>query len=235
MNRFFLNKEINKDEQIIIEGDNFHHCIIVLKHKVGDNILVFDKKEDEFLCKIIGIKKESMMIQAQYLRPKKTVNEPDINVYQSIPKGKTIENIIEKSVELGVKEFIPIISSRTIKKSREVKERWLEIVKTATKQCGRNDIMKIHEPLQYSDIFKKNNSGLKIIFYENSKNKINHEILEPNKNISLIIGPEGGFTNEEIILANNNGFIDMSLGNTVLKSNTALILGVGIIKLICSP
>ena len=100
-------------------------------------------------------------IQAQYLRPKETINEPDINVYQSIPKGKTIENIIEKSVELGVKEFIPIISSRTIKKSLEVKERWLEIVKTATKQCGRNDIMKIHEPLQYSDIFKKIIRGLK--------------------------------------------------------------------------
>ena len=235
MNRFFVDKKIKKDREIKIEGKNFHHCIVVLKHRVDDNILIFDIEENEFFCKIIDIKKTFMLINVEYLRPKKNQNEPNIIVYQSIPKGKSIEDIIEKSVELGVKEFIPVISARTIKRSNEVKKRWLEIIKTATKQCGRSDIMNISEPIAYSDIFINNSSELKIIFYENSLNKITKELFKPIKNISIVIGPEGGFTEEEVTLANKNGFIDLSLGDTVLRSSTALILSIGMTKLICTP
>lgn len=234
MNRFFIDHELNKDEEIKVEGQNFHHCINVLKHKVGDNILFFDIKEDEFFCKIIDIKKTFMTVQVQYLQPRRSRNEPKIIAYQSIPKGKVIEDIIEKSVELGVNEFIPVISTRTIKRSLEIKKRWYEIIKTATKQCGRNDIMKIREPIPYTEIFKESNCELKIIFYENSENKITKKLFKPISSVSIIIGPEGGFTNDEIQMANQNGFIDLSLGNTVLKSNTALILSIGITKLICS-
>ncbi|NSW88844.1 16S rRNA (uracil(1498)-N(3))-methyltransferase [bacterium] len=234
MNRFFIDKTIKEDEEIKIDGKNFHHCIVVLKNKIGDNILIFDAEENEFFSKITDIKKNYMIIQVQYLRPKKENNEPDITIYQSIPKGKVIEEIIEKSVELGVKEFIPIISARTIKRSNEVKERWIKIIETATKQCGRSDIMRIDNPIPYEDIFANNNSGLKIIFYENSKNKITKKLFKPQKNISIIVGPEGGFTNNEIKLANDNGFLDLSLGSTVLRSSTALILSIGITKLICS-
>ena len=94
--------------------------------------------------------------------------------------------------------------------------------------------MKISEPIGYQDIFGKNNSALKIIFYENSKNKITKKLFEPIKDVSIIIGPEGGFTHDEITLANENEFIDLSLGDTVLRSSTALILSIGITKLICS-
>jgi 16S rRNA (uracil1498-N3)-methyltransferase len=234
MNRFFIDKKIKKDQEIRVEGENFHHCIVVLKHRVDDDILIFDIDENEFFCKILEIKKTFMLVQVQYLHPKKNTNEPNIKVYQSIPKGKSIEDIIEKSVELGVKEFIPVISARTIKRSKEIKKRWLEIIKTATKQCGRTDLMKISEPIGYQDIFCKNNSALKIIFYENSKNKITKKLFVPIKDVSIIIGPEGGFTQDEVTLANENEFIDLSLGDTVLRSSTALILSIGITKLICS-
>ena len=95
--------------------------------------------------------------------------------------------------------------------------------------------MNISEPITYSDIFINNSSELKIIFYENSLNKITKELFKPIKNISIVIGPEGGFTEEEVTLANKNGFIDLSLGDTVLRSSTALILSIGMTKLICTP
>ena len=97
MNRFFIDKKIKKDQEIRVEGENFHHCIVVLKHRVDDDILIFDIDENEFFCKILEIKKTFMLVQVQYLRPKKNTNEPNIKVYQSIPKGKSIEDIIEKS------------------------------------------------------------------------------------------------------------------------------------------
>jgi 16S rRNA (uracil1498-N3)-methyltransferase len=127
-----------------------------------------------------------------------------------------------------------VVSERTIKKPEQVKKRWLDIVESATKQCGRNDFMKILEPIPYSDIFADSKSDLKIIFYENSATKI-YECsfaAKDRKNISIIVGPEGGFSEKEISLANENDFIDISLGNTVLKSTTALILGIGLIKMI---
>jgi 16S rRNA (uracil1498-N3)-methyltransferase len=233
MNRFFVDKKINRDQELKIEGDNFHHCITVLKHKVGDNIIVFDKTENEFFCKIVEIKKKHLTAEVQYLIPQKGLG-CNIDVYQCLPKGKAIEDIIEKAVELGVKRLIPVVSERTIKKPEQVKKRWLDIVESATKQCGRNDFMKILEPIPYSDIFADSKSDLKIIFYENSATKI-YECsfaAKDRKNISIIVGPEGGFSEKEISLANENDFIDISLGNTVLKSTTALILGIGLIKMI---
>ena len=92
--------------------------------------------------------------------------------------------------------------------------------------------MEILEPISYSDIFRDNKSDLKIIFYENSKNKITKVSFDKPDSISIIIGPEGGFSNKEVGLARDNDFIDVSLGNTVLKSTTALILGVGLVKMI---
>ena len=234
MNRFYVDKKLKKDEELKIEVENFHHCITVLKHRSNDNIIIFDKDENEFFCKIIKVHKEHMVVETQYLRPKSSTQQLELKVYQSIPKGRAIEEIIEKSVELGVKEFTPVISSRTIKRSNEVKKRWFEIIKTSTKQCGRSDLMTISEPISYSDIFDKKNSELNIIFYENSQNRITKELFRPIKDVSIIIGPEGGFSRDEINLANKNGFVDLSLGNTILRSSTALILGIGITKLICS-
>ena len=233
MNRFFVDKKINRDQELKIEGDNFHHCIIVLKHKVGDNIIVFDNTQSEYYCKIIEVKKAYFLVEIQYLIPEKEPG-PKINVYQCLPKGKAIEEIIEKSVELGVTRLIPVVSERTIKKPEQVKKRWLDIVKSATKQCGRNDLMEILEPVPYLDIFLDNKSDLKIIFYENSTNSINNDSFKNAKDISIIIGPEGGFSEKEIALAQTNGFLDVSLGNTVLKSTTALILGVGLTKMVIS-
>ena len=231
MNRFFVDKKINRDQELKIEGENFHHCITVLKHKISDNIIIFDNKENEFFCKIVEIKKKYLTVEVQYLIPQKELG-CNIDVYQCLPKGKAIEDIIEKSVELGVKRLIPVVSERTIKKPEQVKKRWLDIAESATKQCGRNDFMEILEPISYSDIFRDNKSDLKIIFYENSKNKITKVSFDKPDSISIIIGPEGGFSNKEVGLARDNDFIDVSLGNTVLKSTTALILGVGLVKMI---
>ena len=84
MNRFFVDKKINRDQELKIEGDNFHHCITVLKHKIGDNIVIFDNTENEYHCKIIGIKKTHFLVEIQYLIPKKEA-EPEIHVYQCLP------------------------------------------------------------------------------------------------------------------------------------------------------
>ena len=233
MNRFFVDKKINRDQELKIEGDNFHHCITVLKHKIGDNIVIFDNTENEYHCKIIGIKKTHFLVEIQYLIPKKEA-KPEIHVYQCIPKGKAIEDIIEKSVELGVSTLVPVVSERTIKKSKEVKKRWLDIIESATKQCGRNDFMKISEPIPFFEIFENDKSDLNIIFYENSENRIHNCSFRTKEieEISIVIGPEGGFSEKEISMAKTNDFIDISLGNTVLKSTTALILGVGLVKMV---
>jgi len=233
MNRFFVNKKIVRDQELMIEGENFHHCITVLKHRVGDNILIFDNVENEYYCKIIGIKKSNFSVKIQYLVPKKETG-PKIHVYQCLPKGKAIEEIIERSVELGVRSLTPVVSERTIKKPREIKKRWLDIIESATKQCGRNDLMEICEPMAFVEIFAGNNSDLKIIFYENSNNPISKSKFKFKDigDISIIIGPEGGFSKEEVSFAISNEFLDFSLGDTILKSTTALILGVGLVDLI---
>ena len=87
MNRFFVDKKINRDQELKIEGDNFHHCIIVLKHKVGDNIIVFDNTQSEYHCKIIEVKKAYCLVEIQYLIPKKE-SGPKIHVSSAYLKEK---------------------------------------------------------------------------------------------------------------------------------------------------
>ncbi|MCS7244972.1 MAG: 16S rRNA (uracil(1498)-N(3))-methyltransferase [candidate division WOR-3 bacterium] len=206
-----------------IKDDEFYHLVKVLRYGLGQKVLVFDGNGNEYVCEIVEIEKNS----AKLRKIEKLENrEYDFNIAiaQSIIKKESFEFFLEKIVEVGIKEIFPIITEFSVVKPRDLKERWQKIIINACKQSGRQIIPKLNNIKTLRQIIDiSENYELKLFGSLNSK----RNILEYKKKVSstlIIIGPEGGLSvNEEKILK-ENGFYDFSLGNFILRSETAAIV-----------
>jgi 16S rRNA (uracil1498-N3)-methyltransferase len=210
-----------------IEGEEFHHLYNVLRHNVGDKILAFDGKLNEYLCEIVEIQKN----RARIKKIEKIENiEYDFNIAiaPALIKKENFELMLEKVVEIGVKEIYPIITKYSVVKIREKKERWEKIILNACKQSHRQIIPKLHNILTLNEIAQiSKNYSLKL--FANPKSSRNLFSFEKANNVIILIGPEGGFSEEEENYLKSNGFFDFSLGNFILRSETAAIVSVGLI------
>ncbi len=238
--RFFINKKIEKDEKEILISDTnqIHQISKVLRKKQGDIIFILDNSGFEYECQIRQLVKKMLLLKI--VSRKKNKNEPKVKValYQSLIKKNKMEFVFEKCTEIGVSEFHPIISDRSVKLSLN-KKRAETILKEATEQSQRGKIPELFLP----EYFKKainniSSDNLNIIFHEKSEEldfidflfKKSKTLKDVDK-INLFIGPEGGFSEEEIDIATKRGFFVVSLGKRVLRSETASILSSGAILL----
>ncbi len=237
-----------KDNHIEIKGDTAHYIVSVLRHKKGDNLILFNSNNDYFEAKITGLHKKKVALTVKTLSPPETESPLDIVLCQSLLKGYKMDIVVQKATELGVKEIIPLITERSqIQYTRKV-ERWRKIATEASRQSGRIFIPHISLPAKFPDNIKSiNKSGSKgVIFYEpmdqrdqvstfdlthsqelNRKkyNDINEVFMPEYKTqkMYILIGPEGGFTTEEINLSRENSFNVLSLGKRILRAETAAI------------
>ena len=231
MRRFYFQGQIKIDTVIKIENELFNHIVNVVKIKKDENFIIFNSESGNYFCVLKNIEKRFGEAKVLYKIPENEKNSSKISVYQCIPKGNILNEIIERNVELGVTEFTPIISERTIKRTKELKQRWFEIIKNSTEQCGRTDLMKINSPIMFNEIFNNDIQGKRLICYENSENLIDIANLKGFNDFHIILGPEGGFTLSEIERASEKGFESVSLGQNILKCLTANILVVGFISI----
>ena len=224
-------KYFSKEENLIeIKGKEVKH-IQVLRYNIGDMIII-----NEYVCKIL--KMHSNYIELEIVSNAKKQGEPNINLtlFVAALKGDKMDLVIQKAVELGVKKIIPFISTNTVVKLDEKakikkRQKYQIIANEACKQCGRTDLVEIRDILTFNDItelFKEND--INIFAYENEQNKLSlHETMEYTKkkgykNISVIIGPEGGFTELEAKNIKNCEEVKcISLGSRILRAETAVI------------
>ncbi|MCP4481668.1 MAG: 16S rRNA (uracil(1498)-N(3))-methyltransferase [bacterium] len=236
----FIIKPINiKNNQIILttKDADFHHIFHVLRFKVGDKINFLSLENISYTTRVTSLTAtESVLkiLQEQILQKK-----DKFTLFQALPKNKKMDFIIEKAVELGVDEIVPLISQNVIIKTIKTTKlnRWQEIAIAATKQSGNPLIPKIHPPQSFSDAIKNiNQKSINLIGYENSKNALPSDLKQPlpknDKNIAinLIIGSEGGFTQTEIDNAKIMGWQNFRLKGNILRAETAPIVLISIIK-----
>jgi len=223
---------VDKQELPEITGPAVHHLRDVLRLKAGEAIDLLDGLGDIHHAKIITIGKER--ISCQILSTEKMLTEPAVKVTlaQALPKAAKMDLIIEKCTELGAAKFIPLITSRTEAKTAKL-ERWQKIAKAAAEQSGRAIIPEIKEQLKFEKLLKlRGEYDLALIPWElEQETKLKQALISkfPNSpirilqspNILIVIGPEGGFSTKEIDLAKANGFTPVSLGKTILRTETA--------------
>lgn len=224
MQEYFASNKKN-NEFILSEQDNFH-ISKVLRMKQGDHIIVIyeNEKYDCIVSFHNGVKIE--------INSKLDVNNElntKITLIYGLPKKDKFELVVQKSCELGVSEIVPFLAKRSIpvlddKNTSKKLERWNLIAKEACEQSKRNFPVKVTNPVNLKEILEYK-SELNLIAYEDLScegSKHLFELLNNNpKSVTIVVGPEGGFDRKEVEYLNVNGFISVSLGKRILRSETA--------------
>jgi 16S rRNA (uracil1498-N3)-methyltransferase len=239
MHRFYCpQKNIFKDKIIIDDLKELHHLKDVLRLKIGDKVTLFDEKGNEYICLIKEFKENLVILQILDKRSAKT-GKIKINVATAIPKKSKMDDIIDKLTQLGVDRIIPLETQRVIVKLDQNKKisrhlRWEKIAQSAAQQSHRCTLPVI-EPIRDIAEFLSDSAvyDLKLIPTLTGKRKNLKDIFAKTKakNILVLIGPEGDFTPEEVTLAKKSACIPVSLGDSVLRVETAAIAAVSFIKL----
>ena len=234
MPRFPINSSQITDNKAIITGDEFKHIVKVLRFGKNDSVTLFDELHIEHTGKIVSVNNKELEIEILHSDKSSKESFTDINLYQSVPKGSRIDLIVQKTTELGIKSITPMRTQRSIVQDSRKSDRWTRIAVEACKQCGRSEPTQIKEFSDFSDIIKQlPKDGLNLLFYENSGDTLNSFLKKLNTNyktINILIGPEGGFTTQEIDSAKQEGINIVGLGPRILRVETASIASVAVIQ-----
>jgi len=230
MNRFYAPFQAGL-KNIWIDSSESHHIIHVKRLKTGDNIVLFNGIGIECNAEIVEINGNKVRVEVNQYKTVNKENKVGIDIAFAIPKGKRSHFLIQKCTELGVRKLIPVNYARSVVKlkseSSEKIEKWRKIAIESSKQCGRNTITEISDVADFCNILENVGSCDLSIFACNQPDSNNlkntlQEHLKPN-NIISFIGPEGGFTSNEIEMAKNAGCEFVSLGQRTLRVETAAI------------
>ena len=221
--RFIIERKIENDEVFEIVGEEAKH-IFVLRNNVGDIIEVNDKK-----CEILDISKQTIKCKVVESAEVKGIPKVNITLYQALLKADKMEYVIQKAVELGVSKIVPFnrknVGVKWDEKDKIKKvERYNKISREASKQCGRSDIVDVCNVETFNNILteiKKHKTC--IVAYENETNSLKEFLRNNNEidEIAIIIGAEGGFDKKEIDMLLENGCMSISLGDRILRAETA--------------
>lgn len=233
MQRYFVT---NKESDIFtLSSDDSYHVITVMRMNLTDNIeIVYNEKL--YLGEIIEL---TPAVKAKIIKELEINNELSISVTiaQSLVNEQKMDYILQKTTELGVKEIIPYIASRSIikinnKENKKI-ERWQKIVKEASEQSKRNCVPVINNSMTLSNLVNLSDYDMKFLCTVNETSQNIKKVLSNlNRNVKMlfVIGPEGGFTKEEENKFIENGFISLSLGNSVLRTETASTFIMSVIR-----
>ncbi|MBQ4561486.1 MAG: 16S rRNA (uracil(1498)-N(3))-methyltransferase [Clostridia bacterium] len=231
MPRFFVTPDAVGEGIITITGSDVNHIKNVLRMQAGDRIEICDGRGNDYACVISSLDRDSVLLDIEKCIPSDTELERKIYLFQGLPKSDKMELIIQKAVELGVYEIVPTVTSRCIvkidaKKEEKKTARWQQISESAAKQSGRGIIPAVKSPMAFNDALKyATKLGTVLIPYEKAKGmaatkKIISE-LGKTDSIAVFIGPEGGFEEKEIELAEVAGAKAITLGKRILRTETA--------------
>lgn len=229
MPKFFVTKEDILSDKIILTGENMHHLVNVLRAKVGDEVFISDGAGYDYECRIGNIGKDNA--ELEILDKFGSVSEPKVKIslFQGVPKGDKLSLIVEKCVEAGIYDIIPVNMARCVSKLshkdfEKKKPRFEKISQSAAKQSGRGIIPQIHSLVEFDDFLKlKGNFDLVLFPYEEERATTLKSAIKDfgGETIAVIIGPEGGFSKEEAEKIIDAGIKSVTLGNRILRTETA--------------
>ncbi len=241
MESFYIEPENIKNGFGEVVGEEFFHLAHVSRKRKGELIYLFDGTGKIYTARIVDISRDKAKCEIISEDFMKGELEEDLTIAQAILKSsERFEFALEKLTELGVKRIIPLVTERVVSAkspkdvSRNKIERWKKIILSACKQSNRALIPELCEPVDLKNlIFTAKAYDKKLILHEadNFKRLLLCDYIEGaenSKSILIVVGPEGGFTDEEVKLAVESGFEVVSLGERRLRSETASIIGVGI-------
>jgi 16S rRNA (uracil1498-N3)-methyltransferase len=232
---FLLDSEV-RPGIITLTHEKARYLATVLRCKAGEPLTVKDNRGGAYAATIIGVGKKEVQVEILERLQLDTESPLRISLLQSMLKGEKMDFVIQKTTELGVKEIRPVLTERSqITETRKL-PRWRKIAEEASRQSGRNIIPVIHEPVDFSSLFRGviRQTGDGIIFWERGGEAFPAALAEFSRSpsISLFTGPEGGFSENEMSQARAGGFVSATLGKRILRAETAAIAAVSITQFV---
>lgn len=232
MHRFYVSADQLAEKEVFISGGDVNHIKNVLRLEVGDWIVACDGNGTDYVSRIQSICSDEVVASIEKVQPTGTELPVRITLFQGMPKKDKLELIIQKAVELGACEIVPVMTKRTVVKLSEEKkinkrlERWQSIAYAAAKQCDRGIIPTVHKPVSYEEaLAMADQLDYNVIPYElqtgmEEARKIVDQACK-QRSLGIFIGPEGGFEPEEVERAMTRNIHPMTLGKRILRTETA--------------
>jgi len=236
MHRFFVGNKNILNDSIVIKGSDATHISTVLRLHAGDGIQVFDGEGLLYLVRLEDVNSRSVKGKIVSCEKVNTESPLKIHLGQSLIKGNKFDVVLRKSVELGVQTITPLLTDRTVLKGDNDKKilRWKKIIEESSKQCGISSIPQISEKVTKLDAYcqQAKSSNLKLMFWEMEKEKGLKDIkpIDIPRSVNILIGPEGGFTLEEVETARSYGFQTLGLGPRIFRSETAPLVVLSLLQ-----
>jgi 16S rRNA (uracil1498-N3)-methyltransferase len=243
LRRFWVEPQFVQEDQVTFEGDSFHHLIRVSRKKIGDEVEVLDGRGEALRVRLESVDKNNAWGRILSRRPLAKPKGPYLHLAFCMPKPANFELVLEKSVELGVTSVRPLLSQFSFYKavddfSSNKWERWERIIKSATEQSGRADLLSLEKPQQLSAFIESfNHSGdhLGLFLYEGESPRdlrafLKGQDLSRFQHMWALVGSEGGFALEEVKRLKERGFEPLTMGEQILRTETACVSILSVLK-----
>ncbi len=231
MHRFFVDPEVLQGNRVVLPAVQAHQIRNVLRLRAGSAILVLDNSGAEYEVMLRQVDKQQVVGEAIAKRP--SPNEPTVHLtlYQALMKRDKFEWVLQKGTEIGVSQFVPIVTQRSLVQDVDIKEgklfRWQKIITEAAEQSRRGRIPELHPPQTLTQALAEQPPQPGLIAWEEEDSLTLRDALlarERPSHISLFIGPEGGFATEEVEAAQAAGLEAITLGKRILRAETAALV-----------
>ena len=250
MKQFILNREPGKDKTVRLNGDDYRYLVTVRRLAVGEFFPALLPGGEETLVQVLSISRG--VLTGKCLPPEAVSGEtppaaakekiPPIVLFQAMPKGEKMDMIVRQAAEGGITEIVPFVSEFSVAKTGaggQKFSRWERIIKEARQQSGSKTMTAIRPPLTMSELFDywkklKEGGALGLLFHHRGLAQESlHSYLNSNPGVvALAVGPEGGFSEKEVSLFLENGFKPLTIGDTILRTETAALYCAAAIRII---
>lgn len=225
------------EEKITLNEEQSRHVAKSLRMRKGDMLTLSCQDGSDYGCIIEEINRDTVTLSVCYKQANASEPTVKVTLYQGVPKGDKLEDVIQKCTELGISAVCPVLTHRSVsrpdeKSAGKKQERYQKIALEAAQQSGRGIVPEIQKMTTLKSAIENDDSKLKILFYEGGGEKLKDIISERVDSVSIYIGPEGGFEKDEVEYLKEKGAIIASLGPRILRTQTAPVAALTAVMLL---
>jgi 16S rRNA (uracil1498-N3)-methyltransferase len=234
LTRVYVEKELAAGKRCSLEGSAANHIMRVLRLENGDALTLFDGRGGEYGARIAGFSRDSVQAEVQEHRNVERESKLSLTLAQGISRGERMDWVMQKATELGVTRIIPVITERTVVKlderqSARKQQHWRAIVIAACEQSGRNRVPEVAAPCAFHEVLRLGDgTGKKLLL--SPAGSLNAHDLALSGPATVLVGPEGGLSQDEQDLAIAAGFVQVRMGPRVLRTETAAVAALTILQ-----
>lgn len=235
ISRIYVDRELNTDSEINLDEAASRHLCQVLRCKVGQKLVLFNGTGGGYTATILDADKRACRVQISEFDPENRESPLKVTLGLAMSKGDRFDWALQKSTELGVHRIQPLITERTelrlnSERMQKKVEHWKRLIASSCEQSQRNLLPALELPIPFDEWVSQSRQGLALILQPEANTDYSSEMTSNVDRVSLAIGPEGGFSQPEIDLAFSNGFVGMSLGPRILRTETAPVAAISILQ-----